>query len=264
MASQSRNEKEQVIVSLTSYPAAISFAAPAIKSILEGSVLPDKIVLYLLFSQFGDAGIPQELLDLEKENPIFEIRDCERDLRSYLKLVPALKDFPEAVIVTIDDDQRYHKNLLKDLLKMHSQFPDDVIAHRVKKVNLNAPYSKWKKFKWHNFLLNRYQGGYGNLQTGVGGVLYPPHSLKADMIDADLFTKLAPTADDIWFWAAAVANGRKIIPVPFGVNAPHGIGKPASLSLMTVNYTSGVDRNIQSLNAILDHYPEIRHKLENE
>lgn len=84
------------------------------------------------------------------------------------------------------------------------------------------------------------------------------------MMDPDLFTKLAPTTDDFWFWAAAVANGRKIVPVPFGVSAPHGIGKPAALSLMTVNYTSGVDRNIQSLNTILDRYPEIRHKIENE
>lgn len=46
--------KPQVIVSLTSFPAAISFATQAIQSILQGSVLPDKIVLYLTFSQFLD------------------------------------------------------------------------------------------------------------------------------------------------------------------------------------------------------------------
>ncbi|MBD5357564.1 MAG: glycosyltransferase [Bacteroides sp.] len=259
-----KSDGEQVIVSLTSYPAAIGFAAPAIKSILEGSVLPDKIVLYLLFSQFKEGEIPEELFTLEKQTPIFEIRDCERDLRSYLKLVPALKDFPDSVIVTIDDDEYYHKNFLKDLLKIHRIFPNDIIAHRVKKIDLNSPYSKWKKYKWHNFFLKRHHPRYKNLQTGVGGVLYPPHSLKKDMMDPDLFTKLAPTTDDFWFWAAAVANGRKIVPVPFGVSAPHGIGKPAALSLMTVNYTSGVDRNIQSLNTILDRYPEIRHKIENE
>ena len=45
---------KKVIVSLTSFPAAITYATDAIKSILEGSTLPDKLVLYLTFSQFED------------------------------------------------------------------------------------------------------------------------------------------------------------------------------------------------------------------
>ena len=48
--------KEKVIVSMTSFPAAIEYAVGAVKSLLAGSVLPDKIVLYLTLSQFeGDA-----------------------------------------------------------------------------------------------------------------------------------------------------------------------------------------------------------------
>ena len=43
--------KQQVIVSLTSFPAAIPYAAQAVQSILNGSVLPDKVVLYLTFAQ---------------------------------------------------------------------------------------------------------------------------------------------------------------------------------------------------------------------
>ena len=44
--------KKQVIVSMTSFPAAIPYAQKAVESILNGSVLPDKIILYLTFSQF--------------------------------------------------------------------------------------------------------------------------------------------------------------------------------------------------------------------
>ena len=102
---------QQVIVSLTSFPAAIPYAIHAIKSILIVSFLPDKIVLYLTFSQFDESGIPSELLKLTEECSIFEIRNYDKDIRSYRKLIPALNDFPDAVIVTIDDDVVYHKNM---------------------------------------------------------------------------------------------------------------------------------------------------------
>lgn len=105
---------------------------------------------------------------------------------------------------------------------------------------------------------------YLNIQTGVGGVLYPPHSLREDMMDVKLFTEIAPTTDDIWFWAAAVANGRKIIPVPFGYNKPRGLEKPSSLSLKTVNFKNGTDRNSMALNAILEKYPEIKERITSE
>lgn len=258
-------QKQQVVVSMTSFPAAIPYAAGAVKSILAGSVLPDKLVLYLTFAQFGEEGIPEELSALAKENPVFEIRNYDTDIRSYRKLVPALADFPDAVIVTVDDDVAYDPNMLRNLLRLHEQYPDTVIAHRAKRIDPDKPYRKWKKYRWYHFLMNR--GGersFRNIQTGVGGVLYPPHSLKADMIDAELFTKIAPTADDFWFWAAAVANGTKIMPVPFGYNKPRGLGKPRALSLKTVNFKSGVDRNTAAFHAILEKYPIIGQRLTND
>jgi hypothetical protein len=257
-------EQKQVIISLTSFPAAISYAIQAVKSILEGIVLPDKIVLYLTFSQFGESGIPMELQELVKNNPVFEIRNYDDDIRSYRKLVPALNDFPDAVIVTIDDDVWYDKDMLRVLLRLHDKFPDAILAHRAKKIKLNAPYRKWKKYRWYHFVFKRIHSSYRNLQTGVGGVLYPPHSLKKEMIDSELFKAIAPTTDDIWFWAAAVANGTKIIPVPFGYNKPRGLKKPKGLSLKTTNFKSGIDLNSESLKKILKKYPEILQKIESE
>ncbi len=255
--------KQQVIVSLTSFPAAIPYAANAIRSILKGSVLPDKIVLYLTFSQFGEDGIPTELLELSENNNIFEIRNYDIDIRSYRKLIPALKDFPDSIIVTIDDDVAYHFNMLRDLLNLHEQYPDAILAHRAKLMKPNKPYRKWRKYRWYHFIFKRIHKGFLNIQTGVGGVLYPPHSLKEDMLKVDLFTKIAPTTDDIWFWAAAVINDTPIIPVPFGHNKPKGLKKPKELSLKTTNFKSGTDRNSAALKAIIDKYPEIKILLQN-
>ncbi len=264
MNANSNTKKKQVIVSLTSFPAAIPYAAEAIKSILAGSVLPDKVVLYLTFAQFENNSIPQNLITLAKENPLFEIRDYPREIRSYRKLIPALRDFPDAIIVTVDDDVDYHKDMLADLLRLHEKYPNALLAHRAKLIKPDKPYKKWRKYRWYNFLFKKIHAGYRNLQTGVGGVLYPPHSLKEDMLDEELFTKIAPTTDDIWFWAAAVANGVKLIPVPFGHNKPKELGKPNTLSLKTVNYKAGIDRNAAAFNAIIEHYPIVKQRVYGE
>lgn len=249
---------------MTSFPPAIPYAEQAIRSILEGSVLPDKVVLYLTFSQFADTEIPESLRELARENPVFEIRNYDHDIRSYRKLIPALIDFPDAIIVTVDDDVAYHRDMVRDLLDMHRQYPDAILAHRAKRIKPGKPYREWKKYRWYDFVFKRIHRGYLNLQTGVGGVLYPPHSLREDMLDKDVFTKLAPSTDDIWFWAAAVAKGFPVIPVPFGHNKPRGLHKPKELSLKTTNFKGKTDRNLTALNAILDHYPEINDVVKSE
>ena len=255
------NNNPQVIISMTSFPAAITIAEQAIRSLLKGSVLPDKLILYVTMAQFAENEMPQSLLALAKENPIFEIRNYDRDIRSYRKLIPALIDFPDAIIVTVDDDVYYHKYMLKELLDLHAQIPNAILAHRAKRISPGKPYRKWKKYRWYDFVLKRIHISYANLQTGVGGVLYPPHSLRADMMDIDLFTRIAPSCDDFWFWAAAVRNGYPVVPMPFGRNKPRGLHKPKSLSLKTGNFKGGIDRNTAALNAIIEQYPEIANLL---
>lgn len=250
-----------VVVSLTSFPAAIPYAIQAVQSILNGSVLPDKLVLYLTFSQFGEKGIPEDLLRLSEKNPLFEIRNYNRDIRSYRKLIPALSDFPDAIIVTVDDDVAYHKHMLRDLLRMHLQFPKAVLAHRAKCIKPGRPYRAWRKYRWYHFLFKRIHAKFTNIQTGVGGVLYPPHALKTEMMDVELFSQIAPTTDDIWFWAAGVANGIPVIPVPFGHNKPKGVNKPKELSLKTTNFKTGTDRNAAALQAIFKQFPTVKERV---
>jgi len=249
---------------MTSFPAAIPFAANAVKSILKGNVLPDKVILYLTFSQFPNGKIPTELTELANENPIFEIRDYKNDIRSYRKLIPALSDFPDAIIVTVDDDVFYHKNMLRDLLRLHKRYPGAMIAHRAKRMKLDVPYRKWRKYRWYSFFTRNQRPKFSNLQTGVGGVLYPPNSLKREMLDPKIFTEIAPTVDDIWFWAAAVANGTKLAPVPFGHCKPRGLGKPKELSLKKINVKSGIDVNRAALERIFEKYPIVKQRVENE
>ena len=255
-------DQKQVIVSLTSFPQAIPYAVQAIRSILTGSLLPDKIVLYLDTPKFPEGILPQELEALKAESPIFEVRFDEAEIRWYKKLIPALRDFPNDIIVTIDDDIQYHPDMLSRLIQIHKQVPDAIIAHRVRKVQLDSPYRTWRKYKWYDFIFRRLHFNHHAMQTGVGGVLYPPHSLDEKMLDSTLFMTMAPTNDDIWFWAAAVSHGTFVIPVPGWHRKTIEIGKPKEFALKTVNLKPGDDRNREALDKIFEHYPSIKERIE--
>ena len=257
-------KQQQVIVSLTSFPAAIPFAVQAVQSILRGSVLPDKIVLYLTATQFPQGQIPLELQDLSNRNSVFEVRFYEENIRSYTKLIPALKDFPDDIIITIDDDMWYAKYMLQRLLCLHKRYPKAIIGHRVRHLKLNAPYQMSKRYMNLRFLTKSMKPKFGNLQTGIGGVLYPPDSLKKEMLDSKLFMEMAPTTDDIWFWAAAVANGTKIAPVRFGFWNPRELNKPTEISLKQVNIHSNRDVNREVIESVIEKYPIIKQRIENE
>ena len=255
--------EQKVIVSLTSFPEAIPYAVQAIRSILNGLVLPDKIILYLDTQKFPGEVLPAELEALKAESPIFEVRFDPAEIRSYKKLIPALRDFPEDIIVTIDDDIDYPCHLLRDLLRLHKRLPDAIIAHRVRRMKLSAPYSEWRKYKWYDFIFKKIHRNHLAMQTGVGGVLYPPHSLDERMLDPKLFMEMAPTVDDVWFWAAAVSKGTYVIPLPNGQRTARGVGKPSELSLMSVNLHPADDKNRKALDRIMERYPEIKQKLLN-
>lgn len=254
-------QRQKIIVSLTSFPEAIPYAVTAIRSILVGTMLPDKIVLYLDTQKFPGEEVPSELEAIKEEYPFFEVRFDPQDIRSYKKLIPALRDFPDDIIVTIDDDIMYPKNLLSGLIRVHERFPEAVIAHRVRKICPGLPYRKWRKLKWYDFILKKYRPSFQYLQTGVGGVLYPPHSLDEAMLDANLFTAMAPTTDDLWFWAAAISAGTPVVPVPDGMRTAKEVGKPESLSLKTVNLCPDKDRNRISFDKILERYPVVARRV---
>ena len=99
------------------------------------------------------------------------------------------------------------------------------------------------------------------MQTGVGGVLYPPHSLDEKMLDPSLFMALAPTVDDVWFWAAAVSKGTYVVPLPNGRRTAKGVGKPREFSLMSVNLNPKDDKNRKAFDKIMEEFSGIRRRL---
>ncbi len=198
----------RIIVSLTSIPDRMSDLHYTLYSLLCQTKKPDMVILWLGEDKFPnkEQDLSESILALCKNG--LTIKWC-RDIRSYTKLVPALKEFPEDIIITVDDDIYYSQNLVKTLYDEYLVHPNMVHCIRAHKITKGKsgkilPYNEWE----HE--IQNTEPSCDNFLTGVGGVLYPPHSLYKEVFNEQLFKKLAPTADDIWFWAMAVKNGTKI------------------------------------------------------
>ena len=206
ISSECISDKE-VVVSLTSYGRRIRDVYLAIESIMEGSVKPNRIILWLSEVEFKNVNLP---ICLQKQvRRGLEIRYC-KDIRSYKKLIYALKIFPDSVIITIDDDAIYNFDFLENLIKTHNENPFCICANRVHCITRKQDSTINSYLKWEWCVVENKIYAEDVFFTGVGGVLYPPHSLHEEVFNEEVFAKICPTADDVWFNAMAKLKGTKI------------------------------------------------------
>ena len=101
-----------LVVSLTSYPPRFGTLALTLRSLLCQTVRPDHLILWIAPADF--ALLPQSVRRLQARG--LTIRLAE-DIKSYKKIIPALDQFPDAFIVTADDDLFYWQSWLEELVK---------------------------------------------------------------------------------------------------------------------------------------------------
>ena len=192
----------EIIVSLTTFGKRIYDVAFTIESIMQQSMKANRIILWLDYS-FEGKRLPQFIQYQQKRG--LEVAYC-KDLRSYKKLIPALHRYPDAAIITIDDDALYEPDLLERLIVPYLEDSQYIYCHRFHKMSFDEngqilPYLQWQ---WH---CKDDTPSHLNFPTGVGGVLYPPHSLDDEVINEDVFMDICKYADDIWLKAMAIKKG---------------------------------------------------------
>ena len=194
-----------LIISLTSYEERFEDLVITLYSLLNQTIKPDRIILWLSDDYSGVNDLPYEITRFIKNG--LEIRFV-KDIKSYTKLFYAIKEYPSAVIVTADDDIYYPECWLERLYYSYAANPQDIHVHRAHRVKIAdgkiCPYETWEKH------INEETARYNNFLTGVGGVLYPPQCFNPEVLREDIFLTKAPFADDIWFWIMALLNNRKI------------------------------------------------------
>ncbi|KYH03796.1 hypothetical protein A1704_20630 [Chryseobacterium cucumeris] len=240
--------KENIIVSLTTFPGRISKLWMVVECMLRQSLLPNKIVLYLAKDQFPNElkDIPDNLLDYYNKKQL-EIIFVEEDLRSHKKYYYAFKEYQNDIIITIDDDIFYPSNIIKDLMDLHKKFPDTICCHRAHKVirnddNTISKYSKWKK------VFGNCGPTFDLFHTSGGGTLYKSNFFSEEVVNKDAFVSLCFMADDVWLNIMAQLNKTKTVKSDYFSNLIPIENKNSLFKLSQENVADGGnDKQLQNL-----------------
>ena len=194
----SNNETQRVIVSLTSFPKRINQLWMVIDILLRQTVKADKILLYLSKEQF-----PHEYNDLPKSLLYYkdlglEITFVDGDIRSHKKYYYAFRDYPNDIIITVDDDIFYPTTMIETLIHYHKKYPDSVICRYARKIEWDCKGEIKSSRDWT--YLYKTDSGYSYFFGTGGGTLFPApvKSLYKDTLDLSLALRLAPLEDDLW------------------------------------------------------------------
>lgn len=189
--------KDKIIVSLTSFPPRLPKLHLVIECILRQSIKPDDIILYLTEEQVGSIdNLPKKLLDLRERG--LQIKLCPDKIRSHTKYFYAMKENPNDIVITVDDDLFYRTDLIESHLAAHKKHPNAIIANWVKEIlPTTDKYNEWPDGTEPK-LSNRF------LLLGVSSVLYPPKSLHEEVFNKNAIIEQCLTADDVWLSCMAL------------------------------------------------------------
>lgn len=204
---------QKVIVTLTSFPARLSYVWLVVECLLRQTIKPDVIALYLSREQVPDmTKVPKRLIEQQRRG--LQIHLCDGDLRSHKKYYYAFQEYPNDIVITVDDDLFYPSDFIENLLKAHIEQPDCIIANWTK--NMRPGTSKYGEWPDAEVGLKKT----GQIVIGCEGVLYPcPSScMHEDVCKAEIFKEHCFLADDIWLSCMALLKNTPIYHPAYQMN----------------------------------------------
>ena len=191
--------KARLIVSVTSFPERIPEIIPVLESIFQQTKQADLILLYLAREQFpkGEEELPEKLRKLISDGSIV-LKWCD-DLMPHKKYFYAMQEYPDDIIVTIDDDLLYDPKMLELLYQSYLRYPEAISAMRAHIMGVTStgkimPYEVWvKEYAQYTHKLSMWL-----FVTTGAGTLFPPSWRPRMLFDKEAVLKTCLRADDLW------------------------------------------------------------------
>ena len=230
--------KKQCTVSLTSHRKRFSTLPLCLKSLFEQTFSYDRIVLYLDNNE-DLKKLPNEIKHFEDMG--LKIVQTDDNLKCHTKYFYAMNDFPNDIIITVDDDVIYGPICLEKLYSSYLRYPKAISANRVHRISFNEernikPYLEWD-FEYDSIL----EPSMNLFATGVGGVLYPPHILPQLTFDRILIKKYCLYTDDIWLKFMEFINHVPVVYTGVHPQHPKQIAGTKETGLFQFNKTHGIN-----------------------
>lgn len=246
------DESSNVIVSLTSFPGRINTVWITIATLLNQTVKPQKVVLWLADEQFpnGEADLPKKLLELKRYG--LTICFCD-NLYPHKKYYYTMKENPDATVITVDDDIFYPESLVEELLNLHDAYPNTVCCTWAHEIVLDDGNVRSYK-EWRHCISGDGIPSFRIMPVGCGGVLYPPKVLHPEVFNKEVLANTALKTDDLWLKCMSLKMGVPAVRINKPVKIYFSILQTQSVGLHYENV--GEDKNDVSFKRILEHYPE--------
>jgi hypothetical protein len=212
---------------------------------------PNVVVLVLSDEEVpNEENLPASLLELKKYG--LQIILMPDNLRPHKKYIYAMQEYPDSIIITVDDDVMYDRSFIKCMYKSYLRFPRAVSAKRVHKITADGTGNLIPYQNWHYEYQDETDPSFDLLATGVGGVLYPPRLLPPETFDIEKIRELCLNADDIWLKFMEIKNNVPVVWVKTRRVHPVTIKNSQKVTLQKSNFHA--DQNDAYIDNLKNHY----------
>jgi len=238
----------RVVVSLTTIPSRLTRLRPALNSLLTQDYPPSAIYLAVPRQSVRERK-PYQMPGWLAEHPAVTVIDCERDWGPASKLLPTLlaeRERPDTLVITVDDDNIYPREMVATFVKFSQRLPDAALCFRGHVVS-----GRWKEspavFGTRVSTPTRM-----DIITGCGGILVKPRFFDDAVFDYSGAPPSAFFVDDVWISGQLARRGvpRYLIPSPAAF---------VYLGTLTTWWTPGLDKDANGRGSrhndiMLDHF----------
>ena len=192
-----------IIISLSSTEKHFKYLEYTLCSIQNQKVKPDRVILWLS-NEYELSELPYCITKYIKNG--LEIKFVE-ECSSFTKIIYALKEFKNSILITAEDDIYYQKTWLARLYHSYISSPRDIHVHKAHKIiatNDLTDYKKWGKY------INDEDSSYTIFPLNAGGILYPPNCFSREVFRDDIYRKKTKIEWDLWAWFMSLVANRKI------------------------------------------------------
>jgi hypothetical protein len=193
------------VVSLTALPRRFGTLHLVLESVLEQVESPTRVALWLTHAHAPtDAALPGAVRRLMRHG--VSVGRVATDW-PHQKLLPALQAYPDADILTVDDDIVYPPSMVGGLRAVARRHPGTVVGQSTRTLTVGPdgrflPYLDWPKDVPEASVPSP-----AVMPQGMAGVLYPAGIFPGLVHDAALAARLSPRNDDLWVRAVLLTVG---------------------------------------------------------
>ena len=203
------HDKDELVVSVTTFGNRAKYLKWTIISIINQRYA-GKFLLRIYVEKSIINTVNNDIKKIKPLNVDIKVVEVD-DIGPHTKLLYALDEYPNSMIITADDDIIYPDWWLDNLVEKKITYPNCIIASRAHCVSLNNEKNGLGEYKyWQKNCNDIKTPSFQLFATGVGGVLYERRLFNSSIFDVNI-REITRTCDDVHFYFVALNSGTQTV-----------------------------------------------------